>query len=105
MVAAGAGDDFLVNDGVGDVLAQTKAYAAAGTGVDEIIHGAGVEGVLAVDELWQQVYIPLLGLRLVTRFGRRSQVLRSLVRTMPAAATAADRSLTEVSLLSEQNTP
>ena len=61
MVAAGAGDDFLVNDGVGDVLAQTKAYAAAGTGVDEVIHGAGVEGVLAVDELRQQIHIALLG--------------------------------------------
>ena len=61
VVAAGAGDDLLVNDGVGDVLAQTKAYAAAGTGVDEIIHGAGVEGVLAVDKLRQQIHIALLG--------------------------------------------
>ena len=46
---------------MGDVLAQTKAYAAAGTGVDEIIHGAGVEGVLAVDKLRQQIHIALLG--------------------------------------------
>ena len=45
------------------------------------------------------------GLRRVTRLGSRSQVLRSRVRTMPAAATAADRSGLEASLLSEQNTP
>ena len=45
------------------------------------------------------------GERSVTRLGRRSHVFRSFVLTMPAAATAAERSLDVVSLLSEQNTP
>lgn len=61
VVAAGAGDDLLVDDGVGDVLAQAKTYAAARAGVDEVVHGAGVEGVLAVDKAGQQVHVALLG--------------------------------------------
>ena len=47
----------------------------------------------------------LIGERSVLRFGRRSQFCKSFVRTMPAAATAADKSLLVRSLLSEQNTP
>src|SRR5699024_5650895 len=61
VAAGGAGDDLLVDDGVGDVLAQAKAYAAARAGVDEVVHGAGVEGVFAVDEAGQQVHVALLG--------------------------------------------
>ena len=46
---------------MGDVIAQAEAHAAARAGVDEVIHGAGVEGVLAVHEGGQQVHIALLG--------------------------------------------
>src|SRR5699024_8435090 len=100
VVAAGAGDDLLVDDGVGDVLAQAKAYAAARAGVDEVVHGAGVEGVFAVDEAGQQVHVALLGAAQGDQVGQPVPGLEG-----PAAATAADRSGLEASLLSEQNTP
>lgn len=104
VVAAGAGDD-LVNDGVSDVLAQTKAYAAAGTGVDEVIHGAGVEGVLAADKLRQQIHIMLLGAALGDKVRQVDAPSLEVFGADDAlAATAADRSFTLLSL-PEQNTP
>ena len=43
-----------------NVITQAEADAAARTGVDEVIHGAGVEGILAVHEFRKQVHIALL---------------------------------------------
>src|SRR5699024_5344535 len=61
VVAPGAGDDLLVDDGVGDVGAQTEADSPARAGVDEVVHRAGVEGVPAVHKLRQQIDVALLG--------------------------------------------
>ena len=70
VIAAGGGDDFLIHDGVGNVAAKPKADAAAGAGVDKIVHRAGKEGVFAVDKLRQQVYIALLRAALGHKVGQ-----------------------------------
>src|SRR5699024_9193581 len=70
VVTAGAGDDLLVDGGVGDILTQAKADASARTGIDEIVHGAGIEGVLAVHKLRQQVNVALLGAALGHQVGQ-----------------------------------
>ena len=76
------------------VLGFGDGVVAAGGGDDLLIHNGGSRSTLRC-----------CGLRLVTRLGRRSHVFRSLVRTIPAAATAALRSGLAVSLLSEQKMP
>lgn len=105
MISPQTDDLLLIDNSVRDVVAQAEADAPAGAGLDEIIHGLGVEGVLSLHKSRVKHHVALLRERRVRKFGSRSHVFRSLVRTMPAAATAALRSFTLVSLLSEQNTP
>ena len=57
-------DGLLVQFGVGDVVDECPADAAAGAGVDESVLRAGVEGVLPVDELRVEDDVALLALRL-----------------------------------------
>ena len=63
---------------MGDVLAQAKADARAGTRLDEAVHGPGVEGVLSVDELRMQDHVALLGRAQGLEVGQALPVLEVL---------------------------
>ena len=78
-------DGLLVQFGVGDVVDECPADAAAGAGVDESVLRAGVEGVLPVDELRVEDDVALLALRLEV-----GQPLPGL--QVAAVAVAAERS-------------
>ena len=58
-------DDFLINDfGMGDIIHQCPADAAAAACVDEAVLGTGIEGILAADKLGVKHHVALLALAL-----------------------------------------
>ncbi len=61
VVAAGAGNNFPVNDRVGDIVAQAEADAAARACLDKVVHWAGIERVFAAYKRGQQADVALLG--------------------------------------------
>ena len=61
MVAPAAQDLLLVDDRMGDIVAEAEADASARSGVDETVHRPGVEGVPSVHEFRMKHHVPLLG--------------------------------------------
>ena len=58
-------DDFFINDfGMGDIIHQCPADAAAAACVDEAVLGTGIEGILAADKLGVKHHVALLALAL-----------------------------------------
>jgi hypothetical protein len=55
-----AGDGFLIDDGVADVVAQAEPNPAAGPRTDKAIHGTRIKRVFPINKFRQQQYIALL---------------------------------------------
>ena len=60
MVNTLAGNHFLVDHCVFNVITQSESDTTAGTGVDEIIHRPGIEGIFAIHKFRMQYYVSLL---------------------------------------------
>ena len=62
MVLSGRNNNFLcADDGIVDILAQTKAYTAAGACLNEIVLRTCIESILSVNKFGVKNYVSLLG--------------------------------------------
>ena len=55
------GHTLFVDDCMGDIIAQSETDSSAASGLDEIIHRSGIEGIFAIYEFRMQHYVSLLG--------------------------------------------